>query len=55
MMDKGLKGTKSDKALELGKKAAEALKSKKITSVVFDRNGFRYTGRVKNLCEGLRE
>jgi large subunit ribosomal protein L18 len=28
---------------------------KKITSVVFDRNGFRYTGRIKALADGMRD
>lgn len=55
MIDKDLKGTKLAKALELGKKVASMLQTKKIESVVFDRNGFKYIGRVKNLCEGLRE
>ena len=36
---------------ELAKKAADA----NITSVVFDRNGFLYHGRVKAFAEGARE
>jgi len=37
--------------LELGKRAKEA----GITSVVFDRGGFQYTGRVAAVAEGARE
>lgn len=35
----------------LAKKAAE----KNITTIVFDRNGYKYHGRVKALADGLRE
>ncbi len=50
-----VKGTKSDKAREVGKKLAEMLKKINITTVVFDRGSFQYNGRVKQLAEGLRE
>ena len=40
---------------ELGKKLAESCKAKNITSVVFDKNGFAYHGRVQALAEGARE
>jgi large subunit ribosomal protein L18 len=53
--DKGMKGKKTENAFELGKKIAETLKSKKISTVIFDRNGYRFTGRIKALCDGLRE
>jgi large subunit ribosomal protein L18 len=49
----GLK--KADQAREVGKLLAEKAKAKGIISVVFDRNGFMYHGRVKNLAEGCRE
>ncbi len=49
----GLK--KADAAREVGKLLAEKAKAKGIVSVVFDRNGFIYHGRVKNLAEGCRE
>lgn len=40
---------------ELGKKLAEVCKTKNITKVVFDKNGYAYHGRVMALAEGARE
>ncbi len=48
-------GTKSDEAALIGKSLAEKAKKKKITTVVFDRNGYHYHGRIKALAEGARE
>ena len=39
----------------LGKVIAEKAKEKGITEVVFDRGGYLYHGRVKELAEGARE
>ena len=48
-------GAKKDQSFEVGKVlAAEAVK-KGITTVVFDRGGFLYHGRVERLAEGARE
>lgn len=44
-----------DTCSELGKKLAEVCKSKNIGSVVFDKNGYAYHGRVKALADGARE
>ena len=49
----GLK--KSEQARLVGKTVAERAKNKGIDMVVFDRGGFRYTGRVKALADGARE
>jgi large subunit ribosomal protein L18 len=49
------KGTKSERAKEVGKAVAEKAKASKITQVVFDRNGFKYTGRVKLVADSARE
>ncbi len=49
------KGTKSETAFEVGKEIAKKAVEKKIKSAVFDRNGFRYHGRVQRLAEGARE
>jgi large subunit ribosomal protein L18 len=50
---KGMKKTEQAKAV--GKAVAERAKSKGISSVVFDRGGFRYVGRIKALADGARE
>lgn len=49
------KGTKVEKAYQVGKKIAEKALKKKIKSVVFDRGGFLYHGRIAKLAEGARE
>ena len=42
-------------AQEVGKALAAAAKTKKIGTVVFDRNGYAYLGAVKALAEAARE
>ena len=46
---------KSAKARIVGKELAERAKAKGITSVVFDRGGYNYHGRVQALADGARE
>jgi len=46
---------KKDIARQVGAAIAEACKGKSITAVRFDRNGFLYHGRVKEVAEGARE
>lgn len=50
---KGLK--KAEQAKLVGQTVAERAKSKGIEAVVFDRGGYRYSGRVKALADGARE
>jgi large subunit ribosomal protein L18 len=50
---KGLK--KSDQAKLVGNAVAKRAISKGVKSVVFDRGGFKYSGRVKALADGARE
>lgn len=50
---KGLK--KSEQAKLVGKAIAERARSKGVKAVVFDRGGFKYSGRVKALADGARE
>ena len=52
---KGFKGDKTDQAREVGKALAEAAKKAGVETVVFDRGGYLYHGRVKALAEGARE
>ena len=49
------KTTKIEQAKLVGKMIAEKAVATGITSVVFDRNGFLYHGRIKSLAEGARE
>jgi large subunit ribosomal protein L18 len=46
---------KIEQAKLVGTKIAEAAKAAGIDSVVFDRNGYLYHGRVKNLADAARE
>jgi large subunit ribosomal protein L18 len=50
---KGLK--KSEQAKLVGQTVAERAKDKGIQTVVFDRGGYRYIGRIKALADGARE
>jgi len=51
-----LKGkNKTEQAKLVGQAIAKRAKDKGIEAVVFDRGGFRYTGRVKALADGARE
>ena len=49
------KGTKLEKAKNVGIELAKKAKEAKITTCVFDRNGLKYHGRVKAVAEGARE
>ncbi len=49
---KGL--TKTEQANLVGKTIAKRAQAKDIQTIVFDRGGFRYMGRVKALAEGAR-
>lgn len=49
------KGTKTEKAKMVGQLIAERAKEHGIESVVFDRGGYLYHGRVKALAEAARE
>ncbi len=49
------KMTKTEAAREVGKVIAERAKEAGIETIVFDRNGYLYHGRVKSLAEGARE
>jgi large subunit ribosomal protein L18 len=49
------KASGKELAKTVGKAVAEASLKKGIKSVVFDRNGFIYHGRVQSLADGARE
>jgi len=54
-LPKSFKGTKTDQAREVGKLLADRAKKAGYESVVFDRAGYLYHGRVKALADGARE
>jgi len=49
------KGTKSERAKQVGMELAKLAIAKNISTVAFDRNGYKYHGRVKAIAEGARE
>jgi len=59
-VDKGLRGdvsgkTKKEQAALVGKTIAERAKAAGVTTVLFDRGGYLYHGRIKALADGARE
>ncbi len=48
------KGTKTERSVLVGAEVAKLALEKGIKEVVFDRNGFKYTGRVKALADSAR-
>ena len=56
-LDKEIEGNGGNKtaARAVGKLVAERCKAKGIDTVVFDRGGYLYHGRVAELAEGARE
>jgi large subunit ribosomal protein L18 len=54
-LPKSFKGDKSAQAAEVGKLLAENAKKAGVETVVFDRGGYLYHGRVKALADGARE
>ena len=52
---KEAKGTKTEQAAIVGKLIAETAKKAGVDTVVFDRGGFLYHGRVKALADSARE
>ncbi len=49
------KGKKSESAFAVGKEIAKKALALKVETVIFDRGGFGYKGRVKALADGARE
>ena len=51
----GGSGINLDRAKEVGTDLAEKVLAKGIETVVFDRSGYRYHGRIKALAEAAKE
>lgn len=47
-------GTKTERGTVVGTNLAKESLTKGIKKCVFDRNGFKYTGRIKALADGAR-
>ena len=54
-LKKSFKGSKSEQAAEVGKLLAANAKKANLETVVFDRGGYLYHGRVKALADAARE
>jgi large subunit ribosomal protein L18 len=54
-LKKSFKGDKTKQAAEVGKLLAEKAKQANVETIVFDRAGYLYHGRVKALAEAARE
>jgi len=54
-LKKTFKGSKSEQAAEVGKLLAANAKKANVETVVFDRGGYLYHGRVKALADAARE
>ena len=59
-LDKEIKGSfdgkdKKAQAFAVGELLAKKALAKNITTIVFDRGGYLYTGRVMNLADGARK
>ena len=59
-VDKGMRSevsgkTKKEQATMVGKAIAERAKAAGISTVLFDRGGYLYHGRIKALADGARE
>ena len=53
--DTKVEGTKIEQAKSVGKVIADKAKEMNIETVVFDRSGYLYHGRVKAIADGARE
>ena len=53
----GLKSAKNkiDQSKIIGSELAKKIKASKIKKIVYDRNGYRYHGRVKAIADSMRE
>ena len=54
-ISKAMTGTKSERAMEIGKIIGKELKALGIKKALFDRGGYKYHGRVQNVAAGLRD
>ncbi len=53
--NKAAHGGNCDAAVQVGQAIAERAKGAGVETVIFDRNGFRYHGRIKAIADAARE
>ena len=53
--DLGAVSTKVEKSKIVGYSLAKKIKTQKIDKIVYDRNGYRYHGRVQAIADAIRE
>lgn len=53
-LNKGIKGTKTERATKVAAELVKGLKKAKISKLKFDRGSYKYHGRVKAVAEALR-
>ena len=46
---------KTEQSMIVGKAFAEKLKQEKVNQIIFDRNGYKYHGRIKAVVEAIRK
>lgn len=54
-LDKDFKGTKTERAAKVGQLLADKAVKQHIKTLVFDRGGYKYHGRVKAVAEEMRQ
>ena len=47
--------TKTEQSKVIGESLAKKIKSTKIKKIVYDRNGYKYHGRVRAVADSLRD
>ena len=53
--EQGRSSKKTERANAVGEELAKKALAKKVKKIVFDRNGYKFHGRVKALAEGARK
>ena len=55
LISKDKNKSKTDMSILVGNNIADKISSKRIKKIIFDRNGYKYHGRVKALAEAMRK
>jgi large subunit ribosomal protein L18 len=52
---KGIKGTKTQASATMGEDLGKFIIKSKVAEIYFNRSGYKYQGRIKAICEGVRK